>query len=323
MKQFAVSIALLVLPPALVLPEAVAADYPTKAITSIIPFGPGGASDVLLRIMASVLKDYIGQPIVSLNKPGAAGTIAGNTIAKATPDGYTFGALVSTGAVPEIYRYFHQSPYTSADLRPVIRIATIPYALFVKSDSPWRTLNDFLSAARANPDGFTYAHAGRGHVYHLFMTAVARKAGVNIEDIAVEGGAPAITIVLGGHVQASVAATSAGKEQVAAGKLRMLAVQHRERLAWAPDVPTFAEAGYAFGFAPWYNSVFVPAKTPNDVVGKLHETMRTAMNDSRYVDQVEKVGLAPDYGSPDDVRRDLEADIRVIGGMLKTLNMYK
>jgi tripartite-type tricarboxylate transporter receptor subunit TctC len=110
---------------------------------------------------------------------------------------------------------------------------------------------------------------------------------------------------------------------VVAGTLRMLAVQHKERFAWAPNVPTFAEAGYDFGFAPWYISVFAPAKTPDDIISRLHAAMKKAMADPRYRDTLEKVGLIPDYGSEEDVRRDMQADARVIGGLLKTLGMYK
>ena len=301
---------------------AMAADYPARPVTTIGPFGPG-AADLLCRALINLMPEYIGQSFVYVNKPGGAGTIAGNLIAKAAPDGYTIGMLVSTGAVPEIYGYFRESPYASADLRPVIRVATVPYGLFVQADTRWATLGDFIAADRAKAGDFTYVHAGRGHVYHLLMTAVMRKAGVPIKDIAVEGGGPAITMLLGGHVQGAMAATSAGKEHVAAGKLRMLAVQHKERLAWAPAVPTFAEAGYDFGFAPWYTSVFAPARTPDDVIARLHDAMRKAMADARYRDILDKAGLIPDYGGPDDVRRDMQADVQVIGGLLKTLGMYK
>jgi tripartite-type tricarboxylate transporter receptor subunit TctC len=298
------------------------ADYPTKPITTIGPFG-SGAADVMVRTLANLMPEYLGQPLVYISKPGAAGTIAGNLIAQAPPDGYTIGALVSTGAVPEIYRHFREAPYTSADLRPVIRLGTAPYALFVQAKSPSKTLADFVSAVRAKPDELSYVHAGVGHVYHVLITAVMKKSGASIKDVGVGGGGQAITMLLGGHVDAAVAATSAGKEHVAAGTLRMLAVQHKERFPWAPGVPTFAEAGYDFGFAPWYISMFAPAKTPDHIIAGLHGAMRKAMADPRYRENLEKVGLVPDYGGPDDVRSDVQADIRVIGGVLKNLGMYK
>jgi tripartite-type tricarboxylate transporter receptor subunit TctC len=307
---------------AVFLSSALAADYPTKPITTIGPFG-SGAADVMVRTLAGLMPEYLGQPLVYVSKPGAAGTIAGHMIVQAPPDGYTIGALVSTGAVPEIYRHFRESPYTSADLRPVIRLGSAPYALFVKSNSPWKTLDEFVAAARAKPDGLSYVHAGVGHVYHVLLTAVMKKAGASIKDVGVAGGGQAITMLLGGHVDGAMAATSAGKEHVASGTLRMLAVQHKERFAWAPNVPTFAESGYDFGFAPWYISMFAPAKTPDDIIARLHGAMRKAMADPRYRDTLEKVGLVPDYGSPDDVRSDVRADVRVIGGVLKNLGMYK
>lgn len=299
-----------------------AADYPTKPIQAIGPFGAGGA-DLVVRKLAELTPKYLGQPLVYLNKPGAAGTIAGETIARAAPDGYTIGALVSTGAVPEIYRYFQEARYTSADLRPIIRIGSFPYALFVKADSRWATLGDFVAEARAKPDDLSYVHAGVGHAYHLLLTSVMKKAGASIKDAPVAGGGPAIVMLLGGHVDGAMAAVSSGKEHLIAGKLRMLAVQHDQRFSWAPQVPTFAEAGYDFGFAPWYLSVFAPAKTPDSVVSRLQSAMKQAVSEPSYRTLMENAGIVLDFGSEEDVRRDIQTDIRVIGGILRNLGMYK
>lgn len=302
---------------------AQAQDYPSQPITSISPFPPGGGAETLQRTLSGLMKDYIGQPFVHVNKPGGGTTVAGTAIATAKPDGYTIGGLVSPGAVPEVYGFFTQASYSSKDLKPIIRIASFPYALFVRHDSPWQTLDQFLAAAKEKPKQLAFAHAGRGHAYQLLMVAVARKAGVELNDLPTSGCAPVINAVLGGHVQAGSCGASSIKEHIEAGKIRMLALQHRERLSWAANVPTFAELGYDFGLAPWYLSLFAPAGTSDAVVNKLHDAIKTAMDDKRFIDFLEKAGAERDYADAEGVRRDIEADRRVFGGLLKELGMTK
>ena len=302
---------------------AQAQEYPSHAITSISPFPPGGGAETLQRTLSGLMRDFIGQPVMHVNKSGGGTTVAGTAIATAKPDGYTIGGLVSTGAVPEIYSYFSQASYSSKDLQPIIRIASFPYALYVRSDAPWQTLDQFLGAAKEKPKQIAFAHAGRGHAYQLLIVAVARKAGIELNDLPTAGCAPVLNAVLGSHVQAGSCGASSVKEHIEAGKIRMLALQHRERLSWAPNVPTFAELGYDFGLAPWYLSLFAPAGTSEAIVKKLHDATKAAMEDKRFTAFLEKAGAEPDYADAEAVRRDIEADRKVFGGLLKELGLTK
>lgn len=315
------SFARLLLIPALVVAPAWAAEFPTRPITCIGPFEERGGADIVLRALGQLMKEYIGQPFINVNRPGGAGLVAGKALAEAKPDGYTVGALISTAAVPEIYTYFRDAPYTSKDLRPLLRITTFPFALFVKADAPWQRLEEFLETARSHPGPLRYAHPGKGHIYHLLMEAVERQAAVNLQGFPTKGGAPSLAAVLNGHVPAGLAATAGGKRYVEGGRLRMLAVQHTGRLKWAPEVPTFTELGHSFGLAPWYLSLFVPARTPDAIATRLHDAIKAAMDDSRFRTALAEAGLEVDYADPDGVRRDLETDRRVIGGLLQMLGM--
>ena len=305
----------------LVAAPVVAQEFPTRPVTSLGPFGAGGGADVMLRGIADVIEPYLGQPLVHVNKPGGAGTVAGATVATGAPDGYTVVTLVSTGAIPEIYTHFVEAPYASTDLKPVIRLSANPYALWVHADSPWYTLDDFIQAAKEKPGEMTYAHAGRGHIYHLLMTALANEAGIDLRDVPTEGGGPTIQQLLGQHVDAGVASVQSGKKHLEAGTLRMLAVEHSARIPWAPDVPTFAEQGYDFGLSPWYLSTFVQADTPDDVVQKLHDAFKAAIEDPKFVELAETSGLFMDYGDAAAVRADVENDRKVILPLLIQVGM--
>jgi tripartite-type tricarboxylate transporter receptor subunit TctC len=313
-------IPLLLVPLVLAMP-AQAAEYPTRPVTSLGPFGAGGGADTMLRAIASVIKPHLGQPLVHVNKAGGGSTIAANVVAKGKSDGYTIVTLVSPGAIPEIYTHFREAPYTSKDLRPVIRMTANPYALWVHADSPVKTLDDFVKEAKAKGGAMTYAHAGRGHIYHLLMTALQNKAGIKLRDVPTKGGGPTIKETLGKHVDAGIASAQSGKKYLEAGSLRMLAVEHSGRVPWAPDVKTFAEQGYDFNLSPWYLSVFVQAKTPDPIVNKLHDALKSALEDPLFLDIAKKGGMFIDYGNAAAVLKDVENDRKVILPLLKQLGM--
>ena len=297
------------------------ADYPNRPVTSLGPFGAGGGADTMLRAVASVIKPYLGQPFVHVNKAGGGSTIAANVVAKGKPDGYTIVTLVSPGAIPEIYTHFRVSPYSSKDLRPVIRMTANPYALWVHADSPVKTVDDFVKAAKAKAGKMTFAHAGRGHIYHLLMTALQNKAGIKLRDVPTKGGGPTIKETLGKHVDAGIASVTSGKKHMQAGTLRMLAVEHTGRIPWAPDVKTFAEQGYDFNLSPWYLSVFVNAKTPDPIVNTLHDALKASLKDPKFLEVAKKRGMFIDYGTAAAVLKDVENDRKVILPLLKQLGM--
>lgn len=294
-----------------------------KIITLVSSMDAGGAADTAVRALSGEWAKDLGQSFVHVTRVGAAGTIAGRETANAKPDGYTITALVSTGAVPEIYRFFREAHYSSADLKPVGRIGEVGYGLFVDASSPYKTLGDFIAATKADPQALNYGHAGAGHIYHLLMTAVLDRAGTHIVDIPYTGGSPIAVALLGGHIKAAMMAVSNARSFVDAGKMRMLAVEASERLSWAPETPTFKELGYDFGLAPWYVSLFVPVATPDDVVNKLARSLKKAVESPEYKAVVDRLGIIPQYGSPSDVKADIQTDKTVIDGLLKQLKMSK
>ena len=298
-------------------------DYPSKPVTLIGSMQDGGASDVLLRPLASVMYNYMGQPFIVINKAGAQGSLAGSFVAKSKPDGYTAANLISTGAVPEIYKHFFEANYTRADLKPVMRLASFPYALSVRSDSPWKTFEDVVNYSKKNPGKVSYGHAGRGHIYHLLMTAVCRRAGIQIKDVTFKGGGPTNTALLGGHIDLGISATAGQQPFVEAGKFRMLVLEHWKRLDNFKDVPTFKEIGYDFGLGPWANSLFVPKDTPDAIVKKLHDGIQKAMGDTSFKAMAANAGLNIDYADAETVKMNAEADRKVIGGFLKELGFWK
>ena len=315
---------LLLVPLMLAAPVWAADEYPTRPVTSLGPFGAGGGADTLLRALATVIEPHLGQPMVHVNKPGGASTVAAAAVATGKPDGYTVVSLVSPGAVPEIYKYFREVPYTSQNLRPVMRLATFPYAFYAHADSGWKTFGDFVAAAKAKSGQLSYAHAGRGHVYHLTITAIARKAGFELRDIPTGGAGPAMKQVLGKHVDAAIGSTGSTKKYVEAGTITLLGVQHKERISWAPDVPTFAEMGYDLGIAPWYLAMYVHADTPDHIVNKLRESFTAALQDERVVEVMDKVGiLTNEWAGPETVLADMERDRSALAGMLKDLGFWK
>ena len=298
--------------------------FPTRPVTSLGPFGAGGGADTLLRALATVIEPHLGQPLVHVNKPGGASTVAAAAVATGKPDGYTVVSLVSPGAVPEIYKHFREVPYTSKDLRPVMRLATFPYTFYAHAESGWKTFGDFVAAAKAKSGEISYAHAGRGHVYHLTMTAIARNAGFGMRDIPTGGAGPAMKQVLGKHVDAAIGSTGSTKKYVEAGTITLLGVQHKERLDWAPNVPTFAEMGYDLGIAPWYLAMYVHVKTPDAIVKKLQTSFTAALQEKRVVDVMNKVGiLTNEWAGPEAVLKDMDRDREVLAKLLKDLGFWK
>jgi tripartite-type tricarboxylate transporter receptor subunit TctC len=303
---------------------ASAQTYPERSIASIGPFAAGGGTDLLLRAIADGLSKKFGHAVMHTVRAGANGTLAGSAIASAEPDGYTYGALVHPGAVPEVYKYFTEATYKSDDLVPVARICVFPAAIFVRADSPLKTVADLIAMAKDPAAPVSVAHVGRGHLYHLVLSAIAKKNGVEIRDVPTTGGAEVLKEVLGGHIVAGMAATgSGGRKFVEAGELRMLAVLHTERLPWAPDVPTLAESNNAFGFQPLYEWIFVPKGTPPERVEALTAAIKEVLGSEELQATAKKLDIIVSFGDPEQVRADMTADTQAVTAILPELGMWK
>jgi tripartite-type tricarboxylate transporter receptor subunit TctC len=220
--------------------------YPVKPINFLIGFPAGGTTDVCARPLVNAASKILGQPIVVVNKPGGASAVAVATLKNEKPDGYTIGILGS-GAV--LSQHMRKVPYdTAKDFTPIMQYAVYLYGLVVQSESPWNTFNEFIEYARNNPGKVRYSTAGPGSPQHLVMERLALKEKVKWTHIPFQGGGPAVTALLGGHVEAT-SQTTEWKAHVESGRLRLLAVYGEKRMIDFPNVPTLLELGYGISAA--------------------------------------------------------------------------
>ena len=246
--------------------------YPTRPIRIVVPFGPGGFTDVAARILQKELAPAIGQPIVIENKPGAGSTIGTAEIAKAQPDGYTL-VMISTAHVisPHLYKSMPYDPIR--DFAPVMKLAEGPYVLVVHPSLAVRSVGELISLAKAQPDTIDYASSGNGSAQHLVGALFVSMAGAPLSHVPYKGSAQAMNDVLGGQVKVSFVGVPNALPNLTAGKLKALAVSTRKRYAELPEVPTLEEAGVPGYDATIWLGLLAPPGTPNEIVQKLNATI--------------------------------------------------
>lgn len=266
-----------------------AAAFPSKPIRILVPLAPGGGVDTITRKLGDKLGPALKQPIIIENKPGAAGTLAIDSMAKSPADGHTI-ALVAGSMIAINPHVLRKMPYdTAKDLVPVAQVGTTPLVLLVNASNPAKTLKEFLAGAKAKPKDASFGSYGNASVGHLLGEAINKAAGVTMIHVPYKGATPAITDLIGGQVSAVIADFGSARAHIGpGGKLRALALSADKRVAAFPNVPTFGEEGL-----PQLNSmngwlgVFAPAKTPKDIVAKLAAEIAKAL----AADDL-KVGLA-------------------------------
>src|SRR4030095_7271147 len=231
-------------------PPAAQEAYPSKPITMIVPFPPGGVADIVGRPLADAMGRALGSPVVIENKAGAGGGIGMGYVAKAKPDGYTLLlALSSISILPEADKVTGRTPmYQFKDFVPIARFTADPTVLAVRADSPWKTLAEFVADARNRPGVITYGSSGNYGTMHVPMEMFDAAAGIKMLHVPFTGGGPAVIALLGGAVESVYSGTSHVVQHIKAGKLRVLATWGDKRLASLPDVPTLTEAGFAVVF---------------------------------------------------------------------------
>ena len=246
--------------------------YPTRPIRIVVPFGPGGFTDVAARILQKELAPAIGQPVVIENKPGAGSTIGTAEIAKAQPDGYTL-VMISTAHVisPHLYKSMPYDPIR--DFAPVMKLAEGPYVLVVHPSLAVRSVGELISLAKAQPDTIDYASSGNGSAQHLVGALFVSMAGAPLSHVPYKGSAQAMNDVLGGQVKVSFVGVPNALPNLTAGKLKALAVSTRKRYAELPEVPTLEEAGVPGYDATIWLGLLAPPGTPNEIVQKLNATI--------------------------------------------------
>jgi tripartite-type tricarboxylate transporter receptor subunit TctC len=244
-------------------------DYPSRAVRMIVPFAPGGSTDALARIVAVGLADALGQPVAVENRAGAGGNIGVGIAAKSPPDGHTL-LIVASGFVvnPGMYA---QVPYDPVrDFAPISYLANVPSLLVAHPSTPAATVKELVAMSKANPGKLNYASAGYGSHQHLVGELFRLITGADVTHVPFNGGNPAMLAVLGGQVQVGITALPTALSNLAAGKLRALAVTSEARASALPEVPTFAEAGFAGLDSDQLIGLLAPAGTPRPVVSRLY-----------------------------------------------------
>ena len=282
-----------------------ASDYPTKPITIINPFSPGGSHDILGRAFASVAEKYLKQPVVVINKPGASGHIGSLAGAQAPPDGYTLteNSGSTTCALEWDIAEGRKPPYTRHDFTSIIALNMSPTLVIVPYNSPWKTLADLIHDCKAKPGHYAFSSGGLYTMSHIPGELFMRAAGIKCRHVPYKGGGPAVAAVVGGHVDFATQFPTTSIPLAKGNKLKLLAVQSDRRLKSIPNVPSVKELGIDAEYYGWVG-ICVPNKTPGPVVEKLREVAKKVVEDKEYIDIVEKLG--------DDVRYMVGDDLTTI-----------
>ena len=258
---------------------ASAQEFPTKAIELVLPYGPGGSHDLTARAVASVAHEYLGQPLLVVLKPGGGGTVGSQQVIRAKPDGYT---LAFGGTGPNTVFAMVQKVSIGPDqFTPVARINHSPSIFAVRAEAPWKSFRDLIDYAKKSPGKFNFANTGPWGAADLPMRLIARAAGIDYNNIPYDGGGPAMLAVLGGHADATFGFSPQLLPQVAAGKMRALAVTDTKRHRDFPNVPTVKEEGFDMVFTMW-RSVLAPKGTPQSILEKLEATFRKISEDKSF-----------------------------------------
>lgn len=296
------------------------AAWPSKPITLVVPFPPGGTTDVLARSLAEQLGPALGQSVIVENKPGAGATLGADLVAKARPDGHTLlvGAVHHTIA-GSVYR---KLPYDfQKDLAPLTTIAMVPNVLVVNAASSIRTVADLVAQAKASKTEFSYGSNGNGTAQHLIGTQFQNLTGVPLLHIPYKGSGPLTTDLLGGQVTMSFDTITPVLPHIKAGKLRPLAVSTGKRSTTLPDVPTLAESGLAgFDLGTWFG-VLAPAATPRDITARLSTEMVKVIQSPAFRKRMEEIGAEPVGNTPEQMARQIREDTERYARLVKQANV--
>jgi tripartite-type tricarboxylate transporter receptor subunit TctC len=281
--------------------QAFAQTYPTKPVRLIVPFPPGGSTDIVARIVAQKLGERIGQPLVVENRGGAGGTIGTEVVAKAAPDGYILGfASTSTHAVaPAVYTKLGYDPVK--DFAPISLVAVTPYLLVVNPKVEVKSLKEFVAYVKERPGKLNYASAGTGSTTHLAMEMLKSAAGLFILHIPYNGNGPAGTAVIAGDVEFLFGSLPAVLPHAKSGRVRPLAVGTPKRSPSLPDVPTVAESGFAGFDASLWLAIMAPAGTPVPVVDRLHQEIVAVVRSPDAAEALSKAGAEPITSTPTEL----------------------
>jgi tripartite-type tricarboxylate transporter receptor subunit TctC len=293
------------------------APFPTRPVSLIVGFAPGGGTDIAARIVAKQLAADLGQQVIVENRPGAGGNIATEAVARAIPDGHTI-ALASIGSLTVAPFLVAKLPYDPRrDLAPLTKGVSFANALVVHPSLPVSTVAEFVALARAKPGMIGYGTSGVGGAGHLAGELFRQLAKIDIVHVPYKGGGPAMTDLLGGQILASFASAPTALPHIKSGKIRALATTGPTRALALPDVPTIAESGYpGYDATNWYAFV-APGRTPRDVVARLNRDLVKALNTPEVREQLLANGMEPEPSEPEALAQHIESQLNLWGRVVK------
>jgi tripartite-type tricarboxylate transporter receptor subunit TctC len=296
--------------------SALAQAWPSKPISLVVPFPPGGTTDVLARSLAEKLTQSLGQTVIVENKPGAGATLGADYVVKSKPDGYTLlvGAVHHTIA-SSVYK---KLPYDfQKDLAPITTIALVPNVLVVNASTPVKTVADLVKLAKAEPGKLTYGSNGNGTAQHLIGTQFQNMTGTEINHIPYKGSGPLASDLIGGQITMSFDTITPVLPHIKAGKLRPLAVTTARRSAALPDVPTLEEAGLkGFNIGTWFG-VLAPAATPKDIVARLNTEMVKVIQSPEFRKRMDEIGAEPIGNSAEQMAAQIKGETEKFAKLVK------
>jgi tripartite-type tricarboxylate transporter receptor subunit TctC len=294
--------------------------YPSRAVTLINPFPPGGAADVVGRPLAAVLEPILKQAVVIDTKQGAAGAVGAQVAATAKPDGYTLLLhIVSISGFAEVDRlYGRPVKFTNDDFIPIARLIADPMVLLVNDQVPYKTLKELAEAARAKPDSLLFSSSGLHGALHLPMALFNKAADLKMKHLPTNGGGPALTALIGNNAQVLVSSFAAANAQIKAGKARPLASFGARRDPSHPNVPTLKELGYDIEFYLWVG-LFAPKGTPAAIVDKLRGEVKKAVATEKFESAIKNLGQEVAYLDQADFKKFWDADAKRVEDAVRTI----
>jgi tripartite-type tricarboxylate transporter receptor subunit TctC len=294
-----------------------AQDWPNKPIRYIVPFAPGGATDMLGRMVGVGLSSRLGQPVVIDNKAGQGGSVGSAELAKAKPDGYTLGGGTISSHALNVTLYPKLSYDPTKDFAPITMLASLPNVLVVHPSLNVKTVAELITLLKANPNKYSFGSSGNGTSQHISGEMFKIMTGTQITHVPYRGSGPMMIDLLAGTTQLSFENSNTALPQVAAGKLRALAVTSAKRSKAAPEIPTMQEAGLAgYDISSW-QAMFAPAGTPPAIVQRLHAEVVEILKQPENVKKLAELGLEPGGGKPEELAALIAAEIPRLGNVVR------
>lgn len=292
-------------------------NYPTKPVRWVIPYAPGGGTDVIARPIALKLGEVLGQPIVYENRAGAGGLIAGELVAKAQPDGYT---LLVGAANTQVFAtlFYDKIPYDPVkDYATITNFVEVPNILVARPTFGPKTLQEIVAFGKANPGKINWASSGNGAGGHLALVLFAERAGIKVIHIPYKGAGPATIAVLGGEADLLIANTGVFIAHIKAGRLRAIGATAVKRVPVLPDLPTFAELGYPNMLSGSFYGLLAPAGTPRQIINKLHAELARIIQSPESVARLAAVGALPVANTPEQFAQYLKQEVEIWGKIVR------